>query len=187
MAEPDLDPDTLEGFRRGDPAAQRRVFERYGDRVYSIALHFLRGDHAAAQDAAQEAFVRMFRAAPSFRRDSRLSTWLYRIVANACLDELRRRRRLVLFGDLPRGIHPTVAPVEARPLEVEVAAAVSRLSPKLRLAVLLRYFDDLSYDEIARALDCSPGTVASRLARAHAALASSLAHLNSGHPRATDA
>jgi RNA polymerase sigma-70 factor (ECF subfamily) len=92
-----------------------------------------------------------------------------------------------LFGDLPRGIHPTVAPVEARPLEVEVAAAVSRLSPKLRLAVLLRYFDDLSYDEIARALDCSPGTVASRLARAHAALASSLAHLNSGHPRATDA
>jgi RNA polymerase sigma-70 factor (ECF subfamily) len=186
VAEPDLDPDTLEGFRRGDPAAQRRVFERYGDRVFSIALHFLRGDHAAAQDAAQEAFVRMFRAAPSFRRDSRLSTWLYRIVANTCLDELRRRRRLVLFGDLPREIHPTVAPAVAGPLEADVAAAVSRLSPKLRLAVLLRYFDDLSYDEMAQALNCSPGTVASRLARAHAALATSLAHLHPSHPRAAD-
>ena len=60
VAEPDLDPDTLEGFRRGDPAAQRRVFDRYADRVYSIARHFLRGDDAAAKDAAQEAFVRMF-------------------------------------------------------------------------------------------------------------------------------
>ena len=177
MAEPELDVQTLDGFRRGDPAAQRRVFERYADRVYSIALHFLRGDQAAAKDAAQEAFVRMFRGAASFRRDSRLSTWLYRIVANACLDELRRRRRVVLFGDLPVTLHPAVAPAEPGPLDADVSAAVARLSPKLRMAVLLRYFDDLSYDEMAAALGCTAGTVASRLSRAHAVLARDLAHL----------
>jgi RNA polymerase sigma-70 factor (ECF subfamily) len=182
VAEPELDPDILDGFRRGDAAAQRRVFERYVDRVYSIALRFLRGDEAAAKDAAQEAFVRMFRAASSFRSESRLSTWLYRIVANTCIDELRRRRRVVLFGELPGALHPAAAPVEPGGPDAEVAAAVSRLSPKLRLAVLLRHFEDLSYDEIAGALGCTPGTVASRLSRAHAILARKLAHLRPAHP-----
>jgi RNA polymerase sigma-70 factor (ECF subfamily) len=187
VAEPDLDPDTLDGFRRGDPAAQRRVFERYADRVYSIARHFLRGDDAAAKDAAQEAFVRMFRAAATFRSESRLSTWLYRIVANTCIDELRRRRRVVLFGDVPRALHPAVAPAEPGALDADVTTAVSRLSPKLRMAVLLRYFEDLSYDEMAGALGCTPGTVASRLSRAHAILARELAHLRPGGPAEREA
>jgi RNA polymerase sigma-70 factor (ECF subfamily) len=177
VAEPELDSQTLDGFRRGDPEAQRRVFERYADRVYSIALHYLRGDDAAARDAAQEAFVRMFRAAASFRRDSRLSTWLYRIAVNACIDELRRRRRVVLFGDLPVALHPAVAPAEPGAPDADVSSAISRLSPKLRMAVLLRYYEDLSYDEMAGVLGCTPGTVASRLSRAHAALARELAHL----------
>jgi RNA polymerase sigma-70 factor (ECF subfamily) len=153
------------------------VFERYGDQVYSIALRFLRGDEAAARDATQEAFVRMFRAAATFRSESRLSTWLYRIVANTCIDELRRRRRLVLLGDIPPALHPAVPPSDADEVDADVTAAVERLSPKLRLAVLLRYFEDLSYDEMAEVLGCSTGTVASRLSRAHAALARALAHL----------
>lgn len=176
LAQPELDADTLDGFRHGDPAAQRRVFDRYSDRVFSIALRFLRGDEAAAKDAAQEAFVRMFRAAHTFRRDSRLSTWLYRIVANACIDELRRRRRLVLMGDMPPALHPVAPAADSDGPDTEVAAAVSRLSPRLRMVVLLRYFEDLSYQEMAEALGCSPGTVASRLSRAHAALARALAH-----------
>jgi RNA polymerase sigma-70 factor (ECF subfamily) len=184
VAEPELDQHTLDGFRRGDPAAQRRVFERYADRVYSIALNFLRGDDAAAKDAAQEAFVRMFRAASTFRSDSRLSTWLYRIVANTCLDELRRRRRVVLFGDMPDALHPAVTPAESGELDADISAAVSRLSPKLRMVVLLRHFEDLSYDEMAAALGCTPGTVASRLSRAHAILARELAHLRSGRESA---
>ncbi len=182
MAEPELDADILEGCRRGDPEAQRRVYERYRDRVYSVALHYLRGDHAAALDVTQEVFVKAFRAAHGFRTDARFSTWLYRIAANACIDELRRRRRVVLFGDIPSAIHPAVEPADPTDLSGEVAVAVSRLSPKLRLAVLLRYLDDLSYDEIATALDCSVGTIASRLSRAHAILARQLAHLHPGHP-----
>jgi RNA polymerase sigma-70 factor (ECF subfamily) len=178
IQEPEFDASILEGCRQGDPEAQRRVFERYKDRVFSIALHFLKGDDAAAQDVTQEVFVKVFRAAPSFRQDARLSTWLYRIVANACMDELRRRRRLVLYGDVPSRIHPAVAPSEPVELDADVSAALGRLSPKVRIAVLLRYFDDLTYDEIADALGVTHGTVASRLNRAHKFLARELAHLN---------
>jgi len=187
VAEPELGPDILEGCRRGDPVAQRQVFERYRDRVFSIARHFLRGDEAAAKDVTQEVFVKVFRAAPSFRADARLSTWLYRIAANACIDELRRRRRVVLFGDIPPAIHGAVAtsdPAGPGDLGSEVSTAVEQLSPKLRMVVLLRHFDDLSYEEIARVLGCSAGTVASRLNRAHAVLARALAHLAPNRPPA---
>jgi RNA polymerase sigma-70 factor (ECF subfamily) len=181
VAEPELTPDIVEGCRQGDPTAQRAVFERYRDRVFSIALLFLKGERAAAEDVVQEVFVKAFRALPSFRRDARLSTWLYRIVANACLDELRRRRRLLLFGDLPPAIHPAVPPAEPADPHGDVAAAVQRLGPRLRIAVLLRYFEDLSYEEIASALGVTVGTVASRLNRAHAILARELAHRRPGH------
>jgi RNA polymerase sigma-70 factor (ECF subfamily) len=182
-AGPELDAGILEGCRRGDPAAQRHVFERYRDRVHSIATHFLRGDDAAAKDVTQEVFVKVFRAVSSFRGAARLSTWLYRITANACMDELRRRRRVVLFGDVPPGLHPTTAVTEDHSFAADVAEALYRLSPKLRIAVLLRYFEDLSYEEIARALGCTTGTVASRLNRAHAVLSRELAHLRpSGKP-----
>jgi RNA polymerase sigma-70 factor (ECF subfamily) len=171
----EFDADTIEGCRIGDPAAQRRVFERYKDRVFSIALNFLKGDHAGAQDITQEVFVKVFRAATSFRQDARLSTWLYRITANACMDKLRRRRRIVLFGNVPSQLEEAVNPDEPTEMDPELKAAVARLSPKLRIAVLLRYFDDLSYDEIAEALGVTPGTIASRLNRAHKFLARELA------------
>ncbi len=183
VAESEVDASTLEGCRHGDPEAQRRVFERYKDRVFSIALNFLKGDDAAAKDVTQEVFVKVFRAAPSFRQDARFSTWLYRIVANACMDELRRRRRLVLVGDVPPRMHPTVAPIEHAELDADVTAALGRLSPKLRIAVLLRYFDDLTYDQMAEALGVTHGTVASRLNRAHKFLARELAHMNPARAR----
>lgn len=177
VADPEVDARTIEGCRHGDPEAQRRVFECYKDRVFSIALNFLKGDDAAAKDVTQEVFVKVFRAAPSFRQDARFSTWLYRIVANACMDELRRRRRLILVGDVPPSMHPTVAPSEPAELDADVSAALGRLSPKLRIAVLLRYFDDLTYDQMAEALGITHGTVASRLNRAHKFLARELAHM----------
>lgn len=181
-AEPTLDAATLDGCRRGDPQAQRSLFERYRDRVYSVALHFLRGDEAGAQDVTQEVFVKVFRTITSFREDARLSTWLYRIVANTCHDELRKRKRLLYLGDVPPGFHPSVDAEEPTGVGEEVAKAIKRLSPKLRMAVLLRYYEDLSYDEIAHALNVTTGTIASRLNRAHAALAKELAHVRPGGP-----
>ena len=121
--------------------------------------------------------MKVFRAVPSFQGTARFSTWLFRITANTCVDELRRRRRVVLFGDVPEAMHPAMAPNGDDAFDADIAEAVGRLSPKLRIAVLLRYFEDLSYDEIGRALGCTTGTVASRLNRAHAALARDLAHL----------
>jgi RNA polymerase sigma-70 factor (ECF subfamily) len=178
-----LDADTLDGCRRGDPEAQHRVFLQYKDHVFSLALHFFEGDHAAAEDVTQEVFVKVFRAIASFREDARFSTWLYRIVSNACQDEHRRRRRVVLFGTMPQRLHPVAEPSVPHASSAAIHAALAKLSPKLRIAVLLRYFEDLSYEEIARSLEISEGTVASRLNRAHAALASELAHLrNAGAP-----
>jgi RNA polymerase sigma-70 factor (ECF subfamily) len=176
VAAPELDTEILEGCRRGDSQSQRALFERYRDRVFTIALYFLKGEQAAAEDVTQEVFVKVFRAAPSFRGDARLTTWLYRIVARACMDELRRRRRLLFFGDMPAAIHPAIPAAEPNDPDADVVLAVQRLSARLRVAVLLRYFEDLSYDEIAQALGVTPGTVASRLNRAHAILARELAH-----------
>lgn len=177
VAEPRDDTDLLDGCRQGDPEAQRALFERYRDRVFSIALRFLKGDETAALDVTQEVFVKVFRAAPTFRGEARLGTWLYRVVANACTDEFRRRRRTLFFGDLPAAIHPTTSPDVAQDLRTDVAAAVERLPPTMRLTVLLRYFEDLPYADIARAMQCTAGTVASRLHRAHAILARELGHL----------
>jgi len=181
VAEPEIAPETIEGCRRGDATAQQAVFERYRDRVFSIALVFLKGERAAAEDVTQEVFVKVFRALPSFRLEARLSTWLYRIAANACLDELRRRRRLLLFGDLPPAIHPAVPASEPAEASADIVSAVQRLGPRLRIAVLLRYYEDLSYEEIADALGTTSGTIASRLNRAHAILARELAHRRPGH------
>lgn len=167
------EPALIEGCRRGDPSAQRAVFDRYRDRVHAIALHYLKGDADAAQDAVQEVFVRFFRSASGFRADASLSTYLYRAVANACVDELRRRRRFLFVGDLPEPLHPVVA-AAGDGADPQLQRAVHALSPKLRMVVLMRYYDDLSYDEIGAALGVSAGTVASRLSRAHAALATAL-------------
>lgn len=167
------EPALIEGCRRGDPSAQRAVFDRYRDRVHAIALHYLKGDADAAQDAVQEVFVRFFRAAVGFRAEATLATYLYRAVANACMDELRRRRRFVFVGDIPEALHPTVS-ADVDGIDPELQRAVHALSPKLRMVVLMRYFDELSYDEIGAALGVSAGTVASRLSRAHAALATAL-------------
>ncbi len=97
------------------------------------------------------------------------------------MDEIRKRRRVVLIGDVPPQLDRAVAPHEPAELDADVTAALARLTPKLRIAVLLRHFDDLSYDEIADALDVTAGTVASRLNRAHKFLARELAHLNPDH------
>lgn len=187
MAQPELEREVLDGCRRGDPGAQRVLFERYRDRVFSISLHFLKGDEAGAQDATQEVFVKVFRAAATFRQDARFATWLYRVTANVCMDELRRRRRLLLFGDVPPTLHPAVDAAEPVEPDADIARALGRLSPKLRMTVLLRYFEDLSYDQIAEALGVTSGTVASRLNRAHAILANELAHLRAGGEKPREA
>jgi RNA polymerase sigma-70 factor (ECF subfamily) len=149
--------------------------------VYSIALYFFHGDPAAAGDATQQVFLRLMTSLDRFRGDSDFGTWLYRLVINVCLDGARRdSSRREEFGErlakmpVAASHHDDLAQSE---IAGAVRAAISSLPPKLRLPILLRYFDELSYEQMAQALQCSAGTVASRLSRGHRLLAEKLARL----------
>jgi RNA polymerase sigma-70 factor, ECF subfamily len=117
-----------------------------------------------------------------FRGDAAFSTWLYRLVVNACVDRARSRRGDVV-GEDPATLDalaalPSLSHEEMfvrREVATFVQRAVATLPPKLRAAILLRYFEDLSYSDMASALNCSMGTVASRLSRGHRLLARKLA------------
>jgi RNA polymerase sigma-70 factor, ECF subfamily len=165
--------------QRGDRDAFREIFERYRNRVFTIALHFS-SNEAVAADVAQEVFLKLLRSIGEFRGDSKFESWLYRIVVNVCMDEHRKQRRLRTLDEL--GAREAVAPMaharrEQQQIAEHVQTAVRSLEPDLRLPMLLRYIEDLSYQEIAAALGCSMGTVASRLNRGHKLLARKLAHL----------
>ena len=180
-----IEPDrhTIARCRAGDREALRELFETHGARVYSIARHFFDGDEARARDVTQDVFVKVMERVATFEGTSRFTTWLYRLTINACLDERRSGRRLVLVADppeMPRDPDPAAPQsdaLERTEASNRVAKAVGELTPALRAVVLLRYFEGLSYEEIGEALECAPGTVASRLTRAHAALARSLSAL----------
>ena len=145
--------------------------------MYSIAWNFT-GNEETARDVTQDVFLKLFSAIGGFRGESTFRTWLFRLVANACRDAQRRTRRLVPVDDsfLENAEDPGSPDADAREREVSrrVREAVVSLAPKVRLAILLRYVEDLSYTEIAAALGCSPGTVASRLNRGHRILAERL-------------
>ena len=170
----------IEGCQRGDREAFRRLFETYKNKVYSIALRFA-GDTATAMDIAQETFLKLFSSIREFRGDSGFETWVYRLVVNSCLDHRRRSRRLIPLADeflgTLRASADSFAEVLRAELQHRVRLAIDRLSPDLRIAVVLRYTEGLSYEEIAEVMGCAPGTVASRLNRAHRMLEKRLAHL----------
>ncbi len=172
----------LEACRRGDRDAFRALYETYKDRVYSIALYFFHGDRHAASDVTQQVFMKLITAIAQFRGDSGFSTWLYRLAVNACIDGQRRSKSAGIPTDPARlDALPDSGSHEQRFAEAKtrasIQAAVSSLPATYRLAILLRYFDDLSYQEMADALNCSIGTVASRLNRGHRLLAARLAPL----------
>ena len=180
--EQDVTPAVLEACRRGDRDAFRLLYEAYKDRVYSIALYFFHGDAATAADVTQHVFLKLLDSIGQFRGDAAFSTWLYRFVVNACVDRTRgagARAKTVDAAVLENVAGP--ASQEAAFGHKETARAVQRavsaLAPKVRMAILLRYFDELSYAEMADVLKCSIGTVASRLNRGHAILAEALAPL----------
>ena len=182
----------IEACQKGDREAFRMLFETYKNRVWSIALHFSR-DEAMARDITQQVFLKLFTCISQFRHDAAFQTWLYRLVVNACLDERRRRSRFVSLqfyraGDDAEQRDDEIGEIgmadgdqENRQLQLElsdvVKAAVRELKPKLRIAILLKYFEGLSYEEMACVLGCSTGTIASRLNRGHKELARRLAHL----------
>jgi RNA polymerase sigma-70 factor (ECF subfamily) len=163
--------DVIEGCRRGEPEAFRALFERYKDTVYSIALRY-GGNAAAAQDIAQDTFLKLFSAIGSYRGESNFDSWLYRMVVNSCLDQKRKTKRLAPLVDEALSLLRTpdlsvLDQVLRSEMSEQVNKVINGLAPDQRIVVVLRYTQGLSYDEIAEVLNCAPGTVASRLNRAH--------------------
>ena len=153
----------IQGCRAGDREAQRALYEAFADRIYGLLRRITRDEHAAF-DLAQDTFLRAFERIGEFEGRSGLGTWLYRIATNQALQWLRKRRterrheERIARQRRPAGLEPGP--------DHDLEAGLLRLSEHHRLILLLRYHEELSYDEIARILEVSPGTVASRLNRA---------------------
>jgi RNA polymerase sigma-70 factor (ECF subfamily) len=174
----------IERCRRGDTVAFDRLVEQHGQWVYNLAYRMV-GDREEAHDMAQEAFVRAFTAIKQFRRGSSFSTWLYRVTTNACLDEIKRRRRrpapatALVSDDSPPIDPPDPGPgaaeqVEALERREVVRRAIASLPLHHRLVLVLYELQGCSYDEIAAITGANVGTVKSRLNRARIALKESL-------------
>lgn len=183
MTENSAQTDLLAGCRNGDRGAFEQLFRTHQKRVFSVALNFFGGRSDLAEDVAQQVFLKLFRKIGDFRAEAEFTTWLYRVTVNACLDEQRRRRRRLNLADFFRFAEAASASsaqdekIYEREISGEVQKALAALKPKYRLPILLKYSENLSYAEIAAILECSEGTVASRLSRGHKMLAEKLKHL----------
>lgn len=183
MAEQLINGQVIEACQQGDRDAFKCLFEAYKDKVFSIAVYSTGGDRALAEDVTQQIFLKLFTAIRQFRGDSEFTTWLYRLVVNACLDERRKGKRWISL----EATGPMQNPADKKPQEKQYARfevaeavrlAISELKPAFRLPILLKYVEGLSYEEIAEVMGCSKGTVASRLNRGHSQLAKRLSHFN---------
>lgn len=157
--------------QRGDTDAFADLLALHERFVYNLALRTI-GDPTEAEDVAQEAFVRAWQALPNFRGGSALRTWLYRIVVNLCFDRIPRLRRELTDGDfseLPETARLELNPAccaELRERRALLHREIERLPKSQRLLIVLRYQEELSYEEIASLLGLPPGTVKTGLFRA---------------------
>jgi RNA polymerase sigma-70 factor (ECF subfamily) len=179
--------------RAGREVAYRELLNRYERPVFSLVYRMVR-DRAAAEDLAQETFVKVLNALDSYRPEYRFSSWIFKIANNAAIDHLRRRELDTLSLDgapdavtaseveatalqaADRGPSP-LAELESRELGTAIEQAVARLRPDYRACILLRHVEGRAYEEIAEALDLPLGTVKTYIHRARIELREHLAHL----------
>ncbi len=171
------DPALVSAAQDGDGAAMDALLRRHHDRIHAVCRR-LAGNDADALDATQEALIAIVRGIGRFDGRAAFSTWAYRVATNACLDELRRRKRRPVPG-LPEGLGtrgpdvgatPAVG-IELLPDRLAVDDALAQLTEEFRAPVVLRDLCDMDYAEIAETLGIPAGTVRSRIARGRAQLA----------------
>jgi RNA polymerase sigma-70 factor (ECF subfamily) len=162
------DSELVEEARRGSQQAFAELVARYKDAVYGVAFHRL-GDFEDARDAAQEAFIKAYVQLPRLRKTARFGPWLYRMAETTALNLARGRRShltLEAAADLPAAASAPQDRAEQTELARQVNEALATLTEPTRLAVILRYVNGYSHDEIAAFLGASPGAVRTRLSRA---------------------
>ena len=169
--------------QRGDKTAFDLLVRKYQHKVVKLVLRYVRNP-AEAEDIAQEAFIKAYRALPQFRGDSAFYTWMYRIAINTAKNSLASRDRSPIRYDLdltdPEESHSVQTKLqdpdtpEGMALTEEIRhivnSAIDALPEELKTAIVLRELDGLSYEEIAAAMECPVGTVRSRIFRAREAI-----------------
>jgi RNA polymerase sigma-70 factor, ECF subfamily len=187
MADRDVDQQLVERAQAGDKQAFNLLVTKYQRKLGRLLSRFIR-DPAEVEDVAQEAFVKAYRALPSFRGDSAFYTWLYRIGINTAKNYLvamgRRAPTTTEFdsdeaesfedGDQLRDINTPENVLASKEIAATVQAAMEDLPEDLRTAIELREIEGLSYEEIANIMNCPIGTVRSRIFRAREAIAAKL-------------
>ncbi|MDA3644594.1 RNA polymerase sigma factor SigM [Saccharopolyspora indica] len=173
------DADLIAAHTNGDPHAFSELFRRHRDRLWAVALRTMR-DHEDAADALQDAMISAFRNASSFRAESQVTTWLHRIVVNACLDRIRRRQARPTVPLPDTGPAEPAVPRDAiaeQDTKMAVQDALAELPEDQRSAIVLVDVEGYSVAETASILGIADGTVKSRCARGRAKLAKLLGHL----------
>ena len=187
MSEREIDQLLVERAQKGDQRAFEQLVAKYQRKLARLLSRFIR-DQAEVEDVAQEAFIKAYRALPSFRGDSAFYTWLYRIGVNTAKNYLvaqgRRAPTSTGFdseeaetfddGDQLRDINTPESVLHSKQIGETVNAAMEALPEELRTAIVLRELEGLSYEEIAKVMDCPIGTVRSRIFRAREAVAAKL-------------
>lgn len=172
------DEELVERAKMGDNDAFDQLVTRYRGKIFAMIYNLVHNE-ADAWDLAQDAFVKAWRALPKFQGKSAFYTWLYRISHNVVYDWLRKKANVVdkkefdetFVGDptaenaptVPKSIDTPEEEAERHDLRREIEAALAKLSPEHRETIVLREIEGLKYDEIAERMDCSTGTVMSRL------------------------
>ncbi|KAF0250317.1 MAG: ECF subfamily RNA polymerase sigma-24 factor [bacterium] len=171
--------DLIVAAQQGDISAFKQLYQSYRDKIYNLIFYLL-GQTMLAEDVLQMVFIKAYQALPSFRFQGQFVSWLYRIAINECHDQQKRLAAYVpletILGtgeELDLNLAPDKIHAQGQRQEI-IQAALSQLSTNLREVVVLKYLEGLSYEEIALVLDCSTGTVASRLSRALTQLEKSL-------------
>jgi RNA polymerase sigma-70 factor (ECF subfamily) len=151
----------LEGCRAGDLDAFERLYEMHAPRMKSIAWNLL-GNAGDAEDAVQEAFLKIYQGAKNFRGGAAFSTWAYRVLVNTCYDALRRRRSRPVAASLEADVGgrrtPAAPPGADHPLRLALEKAVARLNPRHRAVFLLFAVEGFTHGEIGRILGIPEGT-----------------------------
>jgi RNA polymerase sigma-70 factor (ECF subfamily) len=175
--------------KRGDMVAFEELVARHRDKIYARAFSMMRNEDEAV-DLSQEAWVKSWQRLKQFQGESSFGTWMTRIVINLCLDQLRRRKRqrtesIEEMNEESGGVERQMPVVNANPTErleraelrKKIDQALGQLSHEHRTALVLHEFEDMEYKEIARTMECSIGTVMSRLFYARRKMAVLLANL----------
>lgn len=189
MIEEDVDAELVRRVQRGDKKAFDLLVCKYQYKIAQLISRYIKDQHEAL-DVAQEAFIKAYRALPSFRGESAFYTWLYRIAINTAKNHIATRARRPAYGEIElddaeqfeAGFHLRNPETPEGLLMTEELAgviqkALNDLPDELRTAISLREFEGLSYDEIAEVMNCPVGTVRSRIFRAREAIDKRLAYL----------